>query len=161
MCYNIIKGELNYMKKFFCILFFSLIISTCFAEEFKGFLEIPFGTTKAATRSAMENKGWSFLSSYSDYSNYVFSGKKYAGKDILAIFLTFKGNNFFSATVMFTGDDAQEILNAMIKKYELKKVEGEDYYSTSSKSALFTIIDGALSIIDGTQFEESTIESDI
>ncbi len=151
------------MKKLILIIASMFILTiACFSEEFKGFLGIPLGSSKTETRSAMENKGWSFISSMSDYSTYVFTGKKYAGKDVSAIMMTFQGNNLWTVVVMAEEKDSKEILDAMIKKYELKKVDGTEYYAPLDKKVVFSLISGCLAIIDGSTLEnESTMESDI
>ena len=148
------------MKKFITLIVLFSMVLVVFAEEFKGFLGIPFGTSKAQCLAIMENKGWTFQSSMSDYKTQFFTGKKYAGKDITGILMSFEGNNLNVVCVMLENSDAVEIFKAMSKKYGLRKIENENYYITNDYNAIISLSDGALIIID-PPMDNSTLDSDI
>jgi len=149
------------MKKIIVFLVFVLMACVCFAEEFQGFLGIPFGSSKAYALTTMNKKGWDFR--ISDSRNYHFYGKQYAGKDVDEIVFSFQGDMLQSVIVVVNHDDALEIFNAMSRKYGFIYFEGTRYYASSDKKAVFTLIDSGLVIIDGRILTEpkSTMESDI
>ena len=150
------------MKKIITVVLLAfVVICSCCAEEFKGFLGIPFGSSKAYALTTMNKKGWDFR--ISDSKTYHFFGKQYAGKDVDEIMFTFQGDLLQSVVVVVNHDDALEIFNAMSRKYEFIYFEGTPYYASSDKKAVFSLIDGGLVIIDGSILTQpkSTMESDI
>ena len=150
------------MKKLIISILISfLVICSCFAEEFKGFLGIPFGSSKAYALTKKKKKGWDFR--ISDSKTYRFFGKQYAGKDVDEMIFSFKGDMLQSVAVVVNKDDALEIFNAMSRKYEFIKFGDTGYFASSDKKAVFSLIDGGLVIIDGSILTQpkSTMESDI
>ena len=53
-------------------------LACCFAEDFKGFLDIPFGTPKKECYKIMRSNGWGFGILRKNFEQYV--GKTYGGK---------------------------------------------------------------------------------
>lgn len=137
------------MKKALSFLIAIFCLSLCFAEDFQGFLGIPFGTSKSKVCSEMKNKGWDYVLSSSTNTELVFSGKKYAGKNTERIIIFLSENKIYSVAVDFRNySDANEILTALIDKYDLEKNDSTNFYVNKNNSVLFTVIDNTLSISD-------------
>lgn len=147
------------MKKPFIIiiLLFSISFSN-FAEEFKGFLGIPFGTQKIDVYKTLTNKGWK-LQDDIDICLF-FAGKQYAGKDIKWFDVFFENNCFSTVTIYFENpEDEKEVMAAMIKKYELDTICAPMYFTPDDRYCFFDG-DDFLTISDTVDYS-STIESDI
>ena len=115
----------------------------CFAEDFKGFLNIPFGTSKKECYKIMRSNGWHFGILRKDFEQ--FSGKTYGGKKPKMVTLMYDDGKLVTVCIEFSnGLDAIDVLNALIEKYELKKEN--KFYLTKDSSVTFAYLDKRLFI---------------
>lgn len=108
-------------KIFFALFFLALCLVS--AEDFKGFMGIPFGSSKAECMIAMEKKGWSFETTGNFFETadaLVFSpknGRLFANKKADPIILIFAKDKLFFILIDFKEENAgQEVLEAYTKK---------------------------------------------
>ncbi|MBP5330099.1 MAG: hypothetical protein J6Y75_09420 [Spirochaetaceae bacterium] len=133
------------MKKIIAIFVSSiLLVFMCFAEEFKGFLGIPFDSPSVEVRSIMESKGWTYMK-YFD-----FCGKTYAGKEVENISMSFEYDRLKSVTINFKKiSDANEVMVGLFTKYELTQYKNFFFFYTKDKKESFFLHSNILIILGG------------
>lgn len=131
----------------------------CFAEDFKGFLNIPFGTSKKECYKIMRSNGWHFGILRKDFEQ--FSGKTYGGKKPKMVTFMYEDGKLVTVCVEFSNAlETTEVLNALIEKYELKrKYESKEnkFFLTKDFSVTFAYMDKRL-FIEDSNYAERQIE---
>ena len=128
--------EKKSMKKLIPILLLSFISIFAFSEDFKGFMDIPFGTPTESCKKQMKSKGYRPLldSSLLVYSNV----KTYGGKKVSSVTFDCTVGYLRQITVKFENQkDSTDVLNALVKKYAL--IKSSNCYYTKDYSIAFTL----------------------
>ncbi|MBE6354559.1 hypothetical protein [Treponema sp.] len=148
------------MKKML-ILFLLIFSFASSAQEFNGVLGIPFGSSKIYTQNEMIKKGWTKSSLVYDKAMLCFKNKKFANKPVTLIVFSFPRNYLSEVNIFFENtDDANEVLNAYIKKYNLKKRENSDYYATQDANVFFSLEKNQLYISSIKQYDPDILNTD-
>ena len=150
------------MKKYLVILLCFISSVFCFAEDFKGFLNIPFGSTQSTCLSEMKKKGYKFdrQQPVGDLDVSVFNGSSFAGKEIDSICLMFESNYLKCVSITFIyKTDAYNVFNAYIKKYNL--ISEENMFITKDRKYIFDYSQNAIMIFEHDSSSDYIDDSDI
>ena len=142
------------MKKYLVILLCFISSVFCFAEDFKGFLNIPFGTPAESVKRQMISKGYKPLIDDSMFA--LYSSITYGGKKVSAQFDCSEGYLCQIDIFFNSNTDAKDIYEALVKKYNLIKSKDSNLHLTKDSSTVFELDNTTLTILTTESF--STVD---